>query len=122
MGDQSATMSDRSALYGRRLNNQVQAVFLSDVNKDGAPDLVLKAPFFPIGSDTPLVHLNNGAGQFFVMDPNVLTNGDRFFGENSVPLDLNGDGIVDFVHTDPIAGPDGRPDVTQLIAMVGRIN
>lgn len=123
MGDQSATIPDQSTLYSRSLINAVFAMFVTDVDRDGAPDLVTRS-FWPIGAEAPLVHLNNGRGQFYAMDPNIFTSGELFFGENSSPLDLNGDGIADFVHTDLLAGPDGTygtgDEATRFIALIGQ--
>jgi hypothetical protein len=57
------------------------------------------------------------------MDPNIFTAGDSSFGENSVPLDLNGDAVLDFLHPDAVPGADGTygtaDDATQLIALMG---
>jgi hypothetical protein len=122
MGDQSATAPQRSSVYAQDLNNQVYAVFLTDVNNDGAVDIALNSMFY-LGTDTPFVHLNNGSGRFTVADPGIFTGGDLYFGENSVPLDLNGDAIVDVAHTDNVPGADGTfgnaDDATRFIALVG---
>ena len=120
-GDQSSTTPRESLIYRQPLKNRVDAIFVRDVDGNGAPDLVLNA-HVPIGREAPLVHLNEGNGQFIVPDANVFTNGDLFFGENSVPIDVNGDGVVDFVHTDAVPGPDRiygtADDATQLITLV----
>ena len=125
MGDQSATAAPRSPLYAPNLlRNQVYRVFAVDVDGDGTTDLAMNAAA-PIGWESPLVHLNDGTGLFRVMDPDIFTNRELFFGENSVPLDLNGDGVVDFVHSDALPGTDGRyntdDDVTRFIALIGTL-
>jgi len=125
MGDQSATAAPRSPLYAPNLlRNQVYRVFAVDVDGDGTTDLAMNAAA-PIGWESPLVHLNDGTGLFRVMDPDIFTNRELFFGENSVPLDLNGDGVVDFVHSDALPGTDGRyntdDDVTRIIALIGTL-
>jgi hypothetical protein len=113
MGDQSAT-TGRQSVVGGPLANQVDKVFITDVDNDGSADLVLNSQWAKLRNESPLVYLNNGRGQFVAMDANVLTDGDLYFGENSVPLDLDGNGVIDFVHTDIVAD-----EVTQLIALVG---
>jgi hypothetical protein len=124
MGDQSATTAIRSDVYARDLKNQVDRMFLADVNHDGTVDFVLNSQF-PIGTEAPLAHLNDGRGVFTVMDPDTFTNRELYFGENSVPIDLNGDGLIDFVHLDAVPGPDRtygtRDDATQIISLTGHL-
>src|SRR5262249_45021874 len=94
------------------------------VNGDGFPDLVITSPFF-ISPEAPLVYFNDGTGHFRTIDPEIFRAGDLFFGKNTVPLDLNGDGVVDFVHRDRLPGPDGlfatADDLTRLIASIGSL-
>lgn len=41
------------------------------------------------------------------MDPSLITGGQLWFGEDALRLDLNGDTLVDFVHSDLLPGADG---------------
>ena len=121
MGDQSATTTPTSV--DGRLAGEVNNLYVTDVDNDGSPDLVLNSRWTNIRRESPLVYLNNGRGQFTAMDANIFTNGDLYFGENSVPLDLNGDGVIDFAHNDLLPGPDGvyqtADDAVRMIALVG---
>jgi hypothetical protein len=123
IGDQSLT-TPLLNVRGEPLRNKIDHVFLRDVDNDGTLDLVFNSrPPASIRPEAPLVHLNNGRGQFAAMDANIFTGGEGSFGENSVPLDLNGDGVLDFLHPDAVPGADGTygtaDDTTQLIALVG---
>ena len=68
--------------------------------------------------------MNDGTGHFTVLDPNVFTNGEPFFAENAIPLDLNGDGLIDFVTTDFLPGSDNifgtDDDETQIITLLAQ--
>lgn len=60
-----------------------------------------------VSFEAPLVHINDGTGHFTVMDPEIFTNGDLFDAENALPVDVNVDGLLDFVILDELPGPDG---------------
>jgi FG-GAP-like repeat len=78
LGDQSLTTPDVSTAYSEPLYNHVSGIFVTDVNGDGALDLVLNSYFY-IGRDAPLVHLNAGDGVFSAMEPDLFTSGQTYF-------------------------------------------
>jgi len=120
MGDQSRTTAERNE-EGYPLANNAEPAFL-DVNRDGRMDLVMVRQFAPIRDNAPLVYLKSKVGTFKPVAPDIFTGGDRYFGNYSMPLHLDRDGILDFVTPVRLAGPDGiwgnGDDVFNLTALV----
>ena len=106
--DESADrMGDQATTAAEVMGNAPGQMVLHDVDGDGNDDLIT-ALSGSISDASPLLYLNDGAGQFTVPDQMVLTDGDAYYGENSIALDLNNDGRLDFTGTDSSPGPDGE--------------
>lgn len=106
IGDQSAWTAASSPPYGFNIN-VVHGLEHADVNGDGFPDLIMGRSLGYVGSQAPLIHLGDGTGAFWPMDPAIFTGGRTYFGEYTWPMDLNVDGLLDMVHSDLLAGADG---------------
>jgi hypothetical protein len=106
MGSQAATMTPTSPVYGFNIAS-LRGMKHVDVNGDGFADLVMGLSVAAVGPEAPLIHLGDGAGVFSTMDPNLFTGGQTYFGEYALPIDLDGDGLLDFAHSDLLPGPDG---------------
>jgi hypothetical protein len=100
MGDQATTAAEVMFNASREMQ-------LYDMDDDGDDDLIT-AVSGHISQTSPLLYLNDGTGHFTVPDQNVFTDGDEYYGENSIPLDLNNDGKLDFIGTDVSPGEDGQ--------------
>lgn len=105
-GDQSLTMAVNSP-SGSINSNAPLALSAEDLNGDGLFDLVMAGVPNNITDANPYVHLGQNAGSFIVQDPEQINGGTLFFGSNAFPIDLNGDGILDFIHSDLQPGADG---------------
>ncbi|NKB43079.1 MAG: hypothetical protein GKS03_02255 [Alphaproteobacteria bacterium] len=106
MGDQSATEAASNPVSGLNVN-PANSLLAEDLNTDGLLDLVMANVPESVTDTNPYVHLGQNAGSFLVQDPELISDGSSFFGENAYPIDLNGDGILDFVHSDLQPGDDG---------------
>lgn len=106
IGDQSATTVASHAVSGMNVN-PANSMLVEDLNADGLLDLVMANVPESVTDANPYVHLGQNSGNFVVQDPALINNGSSFFGENAYPIDLNGDGIMDFVHADLEPGADG---------------
>jgi len=117
MGDQSATLVSQY--------NVPAEMQLYDIDLDGDPDLIT-ANADKISEASPLVYLNDGTGKFTVLDPEIFTDGNEYYGEKSLPLDLNNDGLLDFTGSDISPGTDGRygtgDDVFNFDSLVAQPN
>jgi hypothetical protein len=107
IGDQSATTIAMHPSYGQN-RNAVHGIRLLDINGDGVRDLFMGEANGPVGHHAPLVHLNDGRGVFRVLEPDLITERQTWFGENAFALHLNGDDLIDFIHSDLLPGPDGQ--------------
>ena len=120
MGEQSATTPEYDS-QGDPLYNDAQPR-MHDVDLDGCADLVMAWGTGPVRTESPLVYRNNGSGQFEAISPELFARGERFFGYNAVPVDVNGDGEIDFVVPQHDNGPDGKwmteDDFTTLVTVV----
>ena len=105
MGDQSAITSEYDS-DGFPLHNDGD-LGMYDVDRDGCADLVVSKSWGAIRTESPLVYRNNGSGQFEAMDPTLFAGDDRYFGSQIVSVDVNGDGVIDFVVPLRDNGPDG---------------
>jgi len=105
LGDQSNTTVASTVDYNS-VNNAPKPMILIDVNNDSIEDLVM-AGTGPIGSHAPYVYIGQGDGFFEMQDPLLITNG-SWFGEDAYPIDLNNDGVMDFIHADGQPGPDNN--------------
>lgn len=105
-GDQSLTMAVNNPT-GSINSNPVLALAAEDLNGDGLFDLVMGGVPNSVTTANPYVHLGQNDGSFVVQDPEQINGGSDFFGENAFPIDLNGDGVLDFIHSDLQPGPDG---------------
>jgi hypothetical protein len=124
MGDQSRTTAERNE-EGFQLANNAEPAFL-DVNRDGRMDLVMVRQFAPIRDNAPLVYLKSKVGTFTPVAPDIFTGGDRYFGNYSMPLHLDRDGILDFVTPVRLGGPDGiwgnGDDIFNLTGLVAHLS
>ena len=120
MGDQSATTPERNA-DGERLADSAEPR-MHDVDRDGCADLVMARSLGRVRTETPLVYRNNGSGRFQAMPPEPFVGSDRYFGNDAVPADVNGDTMIDFVVPDHHNGPDGffgtADDFTKLVTLL----
>ena len=114
MGDQSATTPETAQGFA--------VPQMHDVDRDGCLDLVMANSKSAVRVDAPLVYLNNGLGQFSAMPPAPFTGGDHYFGFFAMPVDTNGDGVVDFVVPQHENGPDREwmtgDDFTTLVTLL----
>ena len=72
MGNQSATATES-------FSNSPQEMQLYDIDEDGDADLIT-ADTAHISATSPLVYLNDGSGNFSVLDPELFTGGDEYYG------------------------------------------
>lgn len=121
LGAQDRTTGSRVAPYGANRNAPRQLV-VDDIDGDGTLDLFM-AGAGPVGRHAPLLYLNDGQGRFIPYPARQFT-GEQWFGENAILIDLDGDGVLDIVHSDDTPGPDGQygtaDDATQLVATIVR--
>ena len=120
MGDQSATAPEYGS-EGDPLYNGAEPR-MHDVDLDGCADLVMAWTTAPVRTESPLVYRNNGSGQFEAMSPELFAGTEVFFGNYTVPVDVNGDGAIDFVVPRHDNGRDGEwmtgDDFTTLMTLV----
>ena len=113
LGDQSVTAIEGINLGGLAMH---------DVDLDGHLDLVVTAPWDSVRRESPLVYRNNGSGQFSPLPPDHFVSGDENFGYQSMPIDANGDGSIDFVASEAGPGADGiwetDDDSAQLVTLL----
>ena len=120
MGSQLATRPEHNE-EGYPMHNDGQPR-MHDVDRDGCADLVISRSRAKVRSESPLVYLNNGSGQFEALSPEPFAGSDRHFGTYAVPADVNGDTVIDFVVPDRDVGPDGlfrtADDFTTLVTLL----
>ena len=104
MGDQSATTPEYDS-EGFPLYNDSD-LRMHDVDRDGCADLVVSKNGWYIRTESPIVYRNSGSGQLEAMDPTLFVGDDRYFGLQIGPVDVNGDGVIDFVAPQRYEGPD----------------
>ena len=104
MGDQSLATPERYP-NGDPLHNAASPTML-DIDRDGCEDIVMAKANTLIRSESPLLYLNNGSGQFRPVDPGEMFTGMDWSGIYGVPADVNGDGVIDLVFPQRIVGPD----------------
>lgn len=123
MGDQGRTASAQAPDYGFNFNS-VRGVRSIDIDGDGDRDLMMAEAESPVGPSAPMFHLNDGSGVFRVLDPFGFTRGQTWFGENAIPINMDGDAVIDFVHSDLLPGADQRygtgDEYSRLIVTLGR--
>lgn len=96
MPDQSATTGTRE----QELSNQAHSIEVQDFNGDGLNDIIMTLQLgYPVDEQSPLVYMNEGDG-FSVVPKEVFTMGKRDFGFNPYSVDLNDDGLLDFIFMD----------------------
>jgi hypothetical protein len=100
-----AVLSSTSA-YGVN-GNTSKSTMLTDINMDDFPDIVIAGVGSPVGPHNPFIFLNDGEYFFKAIDPNRITKGAEWFGEDSYPIDINNDGLLDLISSDLTPGPDG---------------
>ena len=104
--------------------NLAGRIELLDVDADGDLDLFMGRSA-DVDEYAPLIYLNNGRGHFRAVDPLAITGGQSSFAENAIPIDLDGDGLIDFVHADSLPGADGEygtaDDVHQVISTLVKL-
>jgi len=118
IGDQTETASATS-IYGT--NNVDPIIRLVDMDDDGHLDIVIAKQSISIGVHAPFIFFNNGHNYFTPIDSDIITGGDEGFGEDSYPIDLNGDGLTDIVTIHRMDGPDsewGTVDDTAIVISI----
>jgi len=108
--DQSWRLGDQAKLSQTNPPaEQAQGLTVSDFNADKLPDVALKYNGNVSATDlnTPWLYLQNSYGAFEKVDPFFYTGGDKWFGENAIIEDIDGDGVVEIVSTDLLPGKDG---------------
>ena len=115
--DENGKFIDQSWRLGDQTNlsqtnppaDQAQGLTVLDFNSDTLPDIALKYNWNVSATDlkTPWLFLQNGYAAFEKVDPFFYTDGDKWFGENAVIEDLDGDGLVEIISTDLLPGKDG---------------
>lgn len=91
--------------YGAFINSPFKLMFI-DMNGDGHLDLVMPKSTGYFSSQFPFIFINQQDNTFSPLDYKALTTQD-FFGENSYPVDINGDNLIDIISLDTMAGSDG---------------
>jgi len=86
--------------------NLVGRLELVDLDADGDLDLFMGGSA-SVDRYAPLIYQNDGRGRFEAIAPEAITEGRTSFAENAFPIDLDGDGVLDFIHADTLPGPDG---------------
>ena len=121
MGDQSAPTSEYDSFDGRPLYNGGD-LGMYDVDCDGCADIVVSKNGWHILTASPMVYRNSGSGQFEAMDPKLFVGDDHYFGSQIGPVDVSGDGVIDFVAPQRQAGPDEEfeteDDFTRLVTLL----
>ena len=108
--DQSWRLGDQSKLSQISPKpEQAQGLTVSDINADGLVDIALKYNWNISATDlnTPWLFLQNEYSAFEKVDPFFYTGGDKWFGENAIIEDIDGDGVVEIISTDLLPGKDG---------------
>jgi hypothetical protein len=122
LGDQAATRPERRG-DGTNLGN-IAAPIMRDVDRDGCLDIVMARGLAPIREESPLVYRNTGTGQFQAMASDIFAGSDRYLGQHAVPIDANGDGVVDFAIPHRDNGSDGlfgtADDFTNVVTLLNR--
>jgi hypothetical protein len=102
-------LGDQSAWSSQSANAYAQLITPFDINHDGRMDFVLSYRGERPSDSAPVLFMSKG-DHFVVGDRFYLTGGDSYFGEGMRPVDVDGDGKLDFVHLDAAYGPNGRYD------------
>ena len=90
-------------MYGLHYNAP-RDLLLIDMNRDGYKDLVMGVTNMPLSEYSPFIYLNNGSNFFEPINTDLIRDGNDFFGRRAYPLDLNGDGLMDFITVDLLPG------------------
>ena len=108
IGTQGATRPQRQP--NREPLTNVAAFAKRDVDRDGCLDLVMVRTGVRVSRQAPLVYLNNGRGQFRPLSAKPFLRVDRswYIGNGTVPADVDGDGVTDFVSLEYVNRPDNN--------------
>jgi hypothetical protein len=119
-------LPDQSAWTGTAHRADPVSAQPFDVNRDGIMDLVIGYGWSRPTAASPVVLMGTANGRYVAADQDMLTGGDQYFGDGALAFDLNGDGYLDFVHLDTLAGANGvyepdnlGDDNSALITQVG---
>ena len=86
IGDQSLTAPERFP-NGDSMHNAAHPRML-DIDRDGCEDIVMANGHNPIRPQSPIFYLNNGSGQFEMLDPGELFTDMEWSGRYSRPADV----------------------------------
>lgn len=100
-------IGDQTVWSSQTVNAYAQHITPFDINHDGRMDFVLTYRNARPSDTTPVIFMSKG-DRFVEGDHFYLTGGDNYFGEGIRPIDVDGDGKLDFVHLDGQPGPNGR--------------
>jgi hypothetical protein len=111
-GDRIARV-DNFRIRNEQRNFAVYKLYCEDLNGDGLQDIMISR----LGRlATPIVYINDGAGNFDYVDPSNFSVTDGFAGRAHLYEDLDGDGVRDLIYypTDGLIGTAVGPVVYEI--------